>query len=43
MKLRKGLVPLILFAAIFAAWAVYTVASRDRVPMEKGESIFDRN
>lgn len=42
MKLRKGLVPLILFAIVAAAVA-YTVASRDRVPMENGEFIFDRN
>lgn len=41
MKLRKGLVPLILFALVFAAWAVYTVATNDVVPMEKeGESVF---
>lgn len=40
MKLRKGLVPLILFAAVFAAWAICTVVANDGVPMENGESIF---
>lgn len=40
MKLRKGMVPLILFAIVFAAWAVYTVTSHDRVPMENSESTF---
>jgi hypothetical protein len=42
MKLRKGMVPLILFALVFAAWAIYTVANNDSVPMENGESIFDQ-
>ena len=42
MKLRKGVVPLILFAIVFAAWAAYMVVSGDRVPMENGESIFDQ-
>lgn len=42
MKLRKGMAPLILFALGFAAWAVYMVVSKDPVPMENGESIFDQ-
>jgi hypothetical protein len=42
MKLRKGMVPLILFVAAFAAWAAYMVVSNDPVPMENGESIFDQ-
>jgi len=42
MKLRKGVVPLLLFALVFAAWAVYTVATKDPVPMENGESVFDQ-
>lgn len=40
MKLRKGLVPLLLFALVLAAWAIYTVVSHDPAPMENGESIF---
>lgn len=41
MKLRKGVVPLILFAIAAAAYAFYTFAGQDRVPMEKeGESVF---
>jgi hypothetical protein len=41
MKLRKGIVPLILFAIAAAAFAIYTYAGRDRVPMEKeGEAVF---
>jgi len=43
MKLRKGLVPIILFALAAATWAIYTFAAHDRVPMEKGESIFDQH
>lgn len=43
MKLRKGVVPLLLFAIGAAAWAIYMVASNDRVPMEKaGESVFSQ-
>ena len=42
MKLRKGMVPLILFAIVFAAWAVYTVVNHERVPMENGESVFSQ-
>jgi hypothetical protein len=42
MKLRKGMVPLILFALVFAAWAIYTVVSNDPAPMENGESVFDQ-
>jgi hypothetical protein len=41
MKLRKGLVPLILFVLLFAGWAVYVVVSKDSTPMENGESVFD--
>jgi hypothetical protein len=41
MKIRKGLVPLILFALVFAGWAIYTVINNDPAPMEKeGESVF---
>jgi hypothetical protein len=40
MKLRKGVVPLLLFAMAAAAWAIYTVAVHYRVPMENGESVF---
>jgi len=40
MKLRKGLVPLLLFVAALAAWAIYTVLTNDPAPMEKGESVF---
>jgi hypothetical protein len=42
MKLRKGVVPLILFAIAAAAYAIYAIAGQDRVPMEKGESVFSR-
>lgn len=43
MKLRKGMVPLLLFALVFTAWAIYTVVGNDPAPMENGQSIFDRN
>lgn len=43
MKLRKGMVPLILFLLVFAAWAVYTVVAHDPAPMENGASIFGRH
>ena len=42
MKLRKGLVPLIIFAIAATAFAAYTFLGRDRAPMENGESIFDQ-
>ncbi len=43
MRLRKGMVPLILFVIAAAAFALYTFAGQDRVPIEKaGESIFSR-
>jgi hypothetical protein len=42
MKLRKGVVPLILFVAAFVAWAAYTVVTKDPAPMENGESVFDQ-
>ena len=43
MKLRKGVVPLILFAIAVLAYAIYAFAGRDRAPMEKaGESVFSR-
>jgi hypothetical protein len=42
MKLRKGVVPLVLFVVAFAAWAIYTAATNDPVPMENGQSILDR-
>ena len=42
MKLRKGMVPLLLFVVAFAAWAAYMVVSNDPVPMENSESIFDQ-
>jgi hypothetical protein len=38
MKIRKGVVPLILVAILAAGWAIYTFGMRDRVPMENGES-----
>jgi hypothetical protein len=41
MKLRKGVVPLLLFALAAAAYATYTFVSNDPVPMEKaGECVF---
>lgn len=41
MKLRKGIVPLILFAVAAAAFAFYTYVGQNPVPMEKeGESVF---
>lgn len=42
MKLRKGVVPLILFAIAAAAWGAYRVVTHDRVPMENGESVFSQ-
>lgn len=42
MKLRKGVVPLILFVLLAAGVGVYMVMSNERVPMENGESIFDQ-
>ena len=42
MKLRKGLVPLIIFAIAATVFAAYTFFGRDRAPMENGESIFDQ-
>lgn len=41
MKLRKGVVPLILFGVAAAVWAYFTFAGQDRVPLEKpGEAVF---
>lgn len=40
MKIRKGLVPLIIFAIAATAFAAYTFLGRDRVPLENGEQIF---
>jgi hypothetical protein len=43
MKLRKGVLPLLLFAIAFVGWAIYTVVTTDPVPMEKeGESVFSQ-
>jgi hypothetical protein len=42
MKLRKGLLPLIIFALAATAFAAYTFLGRDRAPMEDGRSIFDQ-
>ena len=41
MKLRKGVVPLILFALIATAAAYVMFGNSDPVPMENGGSIFD--
>lgn len=41
MKIRKGVVPLILFLIAATAYAVYAFVGQDQVPMEKtGDSIF---
>ncbi len=41
MKLRKGVVPLIIFAIAAGAYAIYVFVSGDPAPMERpGESIF---
>jgi hypothetical protein len=41
MKIRKGLIPLIIFAIAASAYAAFTFLGRDPAPMEKpGESVF---
>lgn len=42
MRLRKGVVPLIIFLLLAAGAVTYWVVTHDQVPMENGESIFQQ-